>query len=434
MPSELRKALTSSGDGAALNADDLDAVLYEELLKLQPLAMLLDVRQAEGKTHEYNVRTSHPKGWFEGEGTPANPKNGVYARKTVQLKIQRIWGSVTGFARAVDAAFIDALAEEIQGSLEGMAELMEYSILWGAADDIGFTGDAYQYSGIIPRMFSLAPENVIDAGGNKIELADLDAAIAKVAKFRQTRVDQRLWLMGINMKQVVDGLQTKVQLPLTTVELADGKIEMSAYGRAPIYETDFVVPEGTTTSPTVTATAAAGGSLADDEYFYRISSVTMYGEQVAGVEDSATTATTNNSVDLTWSADANAYLYMIWRGLATGAGINTLLDIIPAKTYDANGTVNGTVTTYSDEGTRTAKGVKPLQSGEQNIALVNINPARGASFVGLVDDMGRPVDSLLSFVELGRVKDAYDYFLKSYQALKLVYPNLVSVVRHAKLA
>jgi hypothetical protein len=48
--SELKKALTSAGDGEALNAPDLDRTLHEELLKLQPLAAILDVIQAEGKT------------------------------------------------------------------------------------------------------------------------------------------------------------------------------------------------------------------------------------------------------------------------------------------------------------------------------------------------------------------------------------------------
>jgi len=433
MASELKKALLTSTSGSALIPEDLDSVLHDELLKLQPLMEVLDVVQAEGKTHEYNVRSSHPQGWFEGETTPMAQQSGTYTRKTVQLKIARIWGGVTGFGQAVTEAYIDALETEIMGALEGMADVFEYGLMWGIGDDIGFTGDGYQYSGVIPRVFQYAPTNVVDAGGNKVELADLDAAIAKVT-YRRTRNDPRLWAMGVQMKQVIDGLQTKVQIPLTQVELADGKISMAAYDYIPIFESDYIVPASTSTSPTLADAIAAGGSLADGDYDYRISSVTMYGEQVASAASGGVTAGTgNNTANLTWTADANAKAYMIWRQDG-GTGDFNLLDIIPAKTYDSAGTVNGVVEAYSDTGAKTRIAVKPLETGEQNILLLNYNRDRGASFVGMVDDMGQSTGKLLSYVDLARTKDSYDFFLKSYHALRLIHPNLVSVIRHAKLA
>jgi hypothetical protein len=432
----LRKALTTSGAGAALLPYDLDPMLHEELLDLQPLATLLETVPAGSKTHEYSVRSSHPAAWFEGELTPANALNSVYARKTVQTKIQRIWGSVSGFAQAMDEAFVDALAAELEGSVEGMANVLEYGSIWGTSTDQGFTGDAYQYSGIVASLFNnAAASNVIDASGTVVSLSFLDQALAAVAGHRGVRTDPYVWLMGIRMKQVVDGLQTKVQIPLTQMELEDGKIVMAAYGNVPIFETDYLTPASTTSSPSdLAATAAAGGALADDEYFYRIASVTIRGEQIASNEDSATTATTNNSVDLTWTADANAYLYFIFRGLATGADNLQLLDIIPAKTYDSAGTVSGTVATYSDEGTKTPiANINPLSAGEQNILIVNRNPRRGAAFVGKVDDMGRAIDQLFSFVELARVKDTFDYMVKGYLALRLIHPNLAGMIRRVTL-
>jgi hypothetical protein len=431
--SELKKALTTSGDGAALVPYDLDPMLHEELLKLQPLAQILSIIQAESKTHEYNARTSHPLAWFEGENTPANNKTGVYQRKNVMLKIQRIWGSVTGFAQKVDEKFINALAEEVTGSLEGMANVFEYGVLWGTSNDIGYTGDAYQYSGLIPRIFKYAPQNVVDGGSNKIGLDELDSLIAKIARHRQTRNDPRLFMMGLEMKQVVDGLQTKVQLPLREVTLADGRVEMDAYGRTPIFETDFLVPEASTTSPTVAGTIGAGGALPAATYQYKLASVTVYGEQVAGAASgNIISASTNNTANLTWTPDANAVEYMLFRN--EGGGTFYLLDIIPALTYDADGKVNGTVAAYADTGAKTISTIKPLAAGEENVLAVNINPARGLAFLGMIDDMGRQVDSLTSFVELARVKDSYDYMLKSYLAARLVYPNLASVLRHVKKA
>lgn len=431
---ELKKALTTTGGGDGLLPYDLDQTLHDELIKLQPLAQLLDIIQAEGKTHEFRVRSAHPQAWFEGEETGASVQSGSYIRKTVQLKIQRIWGSVTGFAQKVDEKFINALAEEINGSIQGVADLMEYGVLFGTADDQSFTGDAYQYSGILPIIYKNAVGNVIDGGGVKVTLDMMDAALAKARVYRQLRNDPYLWMLGTRMKQVVDGLQTKVQLPLQSVSLADGKIVMAGYAGAPLLESEYLVPADTSTSPATTGVVAAGGSLADGTYTYKISSVTMYGEQVAGTASAnVVAATTNHTANLSWTADANAKLYMIWRNVA--AGVFGLVDIINAKTYDAAGLVNGNRTTYSDDGTKTfISGVKPLATGEQIITLLNINPARGAAFAGMVDDMGNQIDRLISFVELARTKDSYDYFLKGYMTLRNVYANVHSVIRHVKTA
>ena len=347
---ELRKALdtsTTSG-GNQLLPYDLEPTLNEELLKMQPLTELIPVLQAKGKTHEYTLRTSHPVGWFEGESTGANNQNSTYDRKSTMLKISRIWGSVTGFAQTMDEAFIDALSTELEGSLEGMSNLLEFGALWGAAND-HFTGDAYQFSGIMPTLFKLAPGNIIAGGSAKVSLDMLDQAVAKVVGYRQTRNDPLFWMMGLRMRQVVDGLQTKIQLPLTQTTLQDGRVVMANYFNAPIFETDYVVPEATTTSPTATATAKVDStsSLAAGAYTYRISSVTITGEQVAGTASSAATAdATHKSVDITWTHDDNARSYMIWRKKDTGA--YALVDVIAANTYEADGALKAKVEAYND--------------------------------------------------------------------------------------
>jgi hypothetical protein len=432
---ELRKALdtTTASGGNSLLPYDLDPILNEELMKLQPLAELLDVVQSEGKTHEYNLRTAHPSGWFEGESTVPNAKNSTYARKSTMLKIQRIWGSVTGFAQVMDEPFINALTTELEGSLEGMSNVLEYGVLYGAADDKGFTGDPYQYSGVVASLAKDAPGNIIDAGGVKITLDFMDQAIAKIAGFRQTRNDPTLWLMGLRMKQVVDGLQTRIQMPINTAMFADGKITMSMYGKAPILETDYVVPSGTV-SPAATGVAAAGGNLTAGSYTYRIASVTITGEQVAGtVSAGATADVTNKKVNLTWTADPNAKLYYIFQ--KKDAGAFQLADIIPALTYDTAGTVNGTVAACTIDGSKTCVAMTPLEVGEQNIFLLNRNPDRGVAFLGKVDDMGRQTGKLFTYVELARIKDTYDYMVKGYLGAMIKYPNVAAtMIRRVKTA
>lgn len=432
----LKKAiLQTTSDGQYLLPYDLEPVLHEELLRLQPLLELLPFGQAGSKTHEYNLRTSHPQGWFEGEITAGDAAIGGYTRKSVVVKIGRIWGSVAGFAQAMDERFVDALATEIENSLFGMADLFEYSALYGCANDITFTGDAYQTTGILPRVFKDAPENVLDGGGDKITLDDLDEMLSKVRKYRQTMRDPAIWFAGIRMKQVLDGLQSKVQLPLQSVELADGKLIMAAYADAPIFQTEYMVP-GTTSPADLDGVVAAGGTLPDGDYKHRIASITMFGECVAGALTTADTAGAgNNKVNLTWTADANAKLYMIFRTATGAAGDAMLIDIIAAKTYDGNGKVSGNVEAYSDDGSKsTISQVIPLETGEQQILYANRHPVRGAGFIGRIDDMGRQIGNMLQYVEMARTKDTYDYFLKAYFAMLMRYPNLFGVIRNVKTA
>lgn len=435
MATEINKALTSA-TASALIPEDLDPVLKEELLELMPLLELMSIGTAEGKTHEYNVQTSHPSGWFEGESAVANNQNGAYSRKTVQMKIIRIWGEVTGFAQRVTAKFINALEKEIMNSLEGMADALEFMLWFGVSDEFDWTGDAYQASGILPIVYSEAPTNVHDNAGAVIALTDLDDLLYDVTRFRGVRNDPRLFLMSPRMKLKVDGLQTKVQLPLSNAELLDGRLTMRAYGDTPIYESYHMAPQATSTSPdTTSGTPASGGSFAADDYNWRIASVTMDGEQVAGAKiGTDVTVTLNQKVTVAWTADANAYSYMIFRQ-AGGAGDFQLVDIIPAKTYDSAGNVSGTVASYEDLGAQTpVTQVVPLETGEQMIAIVNLNPERGLSLYNLPDDMGDGVGNFMNFVELARTKDAYSYFIKTYVAPRVVHPNLISVLRNVKIA
>ena len=127
----------------------------------------------------------------------------------------------------------------------------------------------------------------------------------------------------------------------------------------------------------------------------------------------------------------SAKLYHIFR--KDGAGAWQLLDIIPALTYDAAGTVNGAVASYVDTGAKTPVAVKPLEAGEEQILLLNRNQERGICFLGKVDDMGRQTGRLMSFVELARVKDCYDYMIKAYLGVRVKYPNTcAAIIRNVK--
>jgi len=322
---------------------------------------------------------------------------------------------------------MNALSGEIAGSIEGLADLFEYSMLWG--NDV----DTYQFSGLDTYIQEDKPTSIFDLN-SVVTLTDLDNMIDSTETYRGTNRDPKIFVASQEMISKLSGLQTKIQRTVNQVEY-EGGFRLDTYRGIPLLPSNFVKPATTTTSPAVTATAAAGGALADDEWFYRIASVTMYGEQLIGTEDSATTATTNNSVDLTWTADTNAKLYKIYRGTVTGADNLDLLTTIAAKSYDSAGTLSTNVAAYSDEGDLTVVSqVVPQSAGEQSIFLANLNPDRGMELVGNMSPLGDMISNFVAYIPLATTKSTFDYMIESFAALKVPYPEVHAISRRARIA
>lgn len=435
---ELKKALQqTTSSGQYLLPESLEPMLLEYLARIMPLYSMLGVTQAGAKTHEYTKRTAVPSAWFEGEVTGQNAQASTYVRESVQLKILRAWGGVSGFQQATSQRFIDSLEAELIGSMEGFAQTLEWSILFGNA-----SADAYQFSGIDTFLSSDAvAKTAISSGGNianvdgVVTLTDLDNMIDAATAARGVDTDPYVFVASKPMISKISGLQTKISRTVQTVEY-EGGFRMATYRDIPIYPSSLVRPAGVTTSPTVSASAAAGGSLPDNTYYYGISSVTDAGEQMVGTTASATTATTNNTVALTWTADPNAKLYKIWRGTTSGAADNlSLLTTIAAKTYNADGSVNANVTSFNDTGALTLNtNIKPLTTGEESIFLVNLSRLRGARLVGMVSPLGEQVANFISYVPLATRSSAYEYMIESFSALMLPYPTVHAISRRVKTA
>lgn len=429
----LQKALnTATSSGQALLAQDLEPALVEYLGRHMPLWNMIPRGQADSKTHEYSKRTAVPAAWVEGEATPPSVTGSTYVRESVQLKILRTWGSVTGFQQKMSEKFINALRTEIDGSVEGLADLIEYSLLWGD------TADTYQFNGIdkFIRGDSTALANNVFDLNSVVTLTDLDNMLDATEAFRGTNRDPKMFIASQQMISKITGLQTKIQRTVQEVDF-EGGFRMATYRGVPLVPSNFVRPAGTTTSPSLTgnATATAGGSLADGAKYYRLASVTMYGEQLIGAEGTATTATTNNSVTLTWTADPAARLYRVYRGTTTGADNLTLIATIPAKTYAADGSVSGNKTSFIDDGSYTATTqYVPLSAGEECVFLVNGNPERGSKIVGALSPIGEKVDSYITFTDLARVKSTFDYMIESFMALQVPYPSLHAVARRVRIS
>ena len=109
------------------------------------------------------------------------------------------------------------------------------------------------------------------------------------------------------------------------------------------FSIDMSAPTG------VSATANAGGSLADGTYYYRVTALDGTGETVGSAEVNATTSGTDNSVSISWSAVTGAAKYRVY-GRSSGAQDQywetTSTSLIDDGTAGTSGTVPTTTTAY----------------------------------------------------------------------------------------
>lgn len=426
--SEMTKALmATSASGAALQAEDLEPQLVEELLKLQPLLQLMSTTQATARVHEIARRISHGTARFEGElvDNRTGATVGEYDRPTVTLKVMDSWGAVSGFQQAASRKFINSLETELQGHLEGMANHFEYGLLW--ANSV----DPYQIDG----FDTLIRSNIINHAG-VVTLGLLDAMRDQSTRFRGTNNDPGIYIVSKGMATKISGLQTLARIPVENIDF-DGGLRMTSYNRYPILETDYVKPA--VVSPSTFAGAAAGvGTLAVGAYRYRVAAVYETGEQIAAA---STQETVNGSqqAQLTWDADADAMLFKIYRSdVDGGAGTEYLYKVISGKTRDSDGKITGNVTGYNDVSAQTrpdgAANELPLNSGEEMIFFLNLNPRRGASLVSLVNSLGEQVNNLVNYIELARTRASFDFMLQSLWTLQVPWETLHAKARKVKVA
>jgi len=440
MMSELKKALVVSTTGTTLVAEDVEPLIRYNLQKMSPLTAMVPVHTADGHIHEVPRRTAHNSGArFEGEMTAPSYSQSTYDRRIVTMKILRTAGAVSDFQQSASKTFVDALAEEIISATQGIKNLFEYSTIWGAGDDI-FTGDAYQYSGVYPWLLNDGnADNVFDVDG-VIALTDLDYMLDNTqAGYNEFLDDPYVFLASQTMISKISGLQTRINREVQMVDF-EGGFRMATYRGIPLVPSGYVKPLASTTSPAVTVAAdgTTTGHLTDDEYFYQIASITINGEQIAGTVDSATLSGSGSTqnMDLTWTGDATAMLYAIYRGLTTGPDNLELIDIIAAKTYDGDGAVTGNVEAYDDMTAllATHTTVKPMAAAEETIFLANLSKRHGLSRPILNPTLGEAMDMLVKFAPIPVATDSYAFRLKSYHAVQVPWGQSCAVARRAKLA
>ena len=356
---------------------------------------------------------------------------------------------VTDFMQSAARSFTDALTDEVEATTMALADVFEYMTMWGISDDLttyDLTGDAYQYTGAYGWILEdAASANVQDANSNGAAGATVtlsmidDLYAATVGKYRNFMRDPYMFLMSQAMIDKVSGLQTRISRVVPQIEFEGGFV-MSTYKGIPMMPSQFCAPGSTAAPTTPAAASASGGSLDDDTYYYRVASITLYGEQIAAAEVNATTSGTHNSVTLTWTADANAKEYAIYKGTTTGDDNLGLLDIIAAKNYGTSGAVTTNVATYTDDDTIEAEAtVNPLDSGEEMVFLINLGKQYGVSRPVLPPFRGAPVSAdwdpasaIVSYEDIPVATDEHAFRLKSYHAIQVPRGESCAVLRRAK--
>lgn len=104
------------------------------------------------------------------------------------------------------------------------------------------------------------------------------------------------------------------------------------------------------------AALAAGGSLADDTYYYVVTAFFSAGETVKSAEVNETTSGANNSVTISWTAVVGAVKYRVYRGTVSG-------------TYTDYYEVTAPTVTFLDTGASATAGSPPATSSVAEIVI-----------------------------------------------------------------
>lgn len=447
----IQKALTTaSGVGAALIPENLEQIITDTIIRLSPeLAMVL-MKKISGKTHEFNRLIQRPsRGGAMGENATTPVTNSKTSRTTIDLKIVRRKGKVTNFLIDTSEEYIDAAAYEMENHIQAHVLDLIYYLLWGNAD-----ANTYEYDGLEKFISSKHVAFSASAGGAvPTDLTFLDDMI-DWSNRRGGAKHTRAFLMSPEMLSKVSNLLTNVRLNqgltgsgLTQVEVAGGW-RLNAYRDIPIIETTSIAPVETMT-PTVTVTTGgtSGGSFSDGTYYFYVAPITVEGEQLPCAEKSVTLSgggsTQKISIDFDaphYSSDyegnqyASAYAYKIYYGTSSGVTNCTLLKVVSAFTYDAEGTPDGdngvdetisiTTATPSTDVPSHLQSDFPLQTNStnaQSIVLWDTDPIQGLGKMPFTNKPGDRFDGMVVTKPLAETDDFINFLIKSYTALTPAY-------------
>lgn len=422
----VQKALTSAASrGEALTPQSLEQLITNAVVRLSPEIAMISTKSVAAKVHEFNRMNQLPAiGGAIGEGATTPTRFSRYERAFRELKVIRRKGAVTNFLQDASREYIDAAAIEMENHLVAHVNDMVTYLVHGNE-----VADPYQFPGW-DRFISTNRINEAVGGVVPTTLGFLDDMIDLNLE-RQGAGHRKAFLMSPQMLSKVSQLLTNVRLNqglsaggMSTVDIPGGW-RLNAYRDIPIVQSAQTRPRASALTVS-TATATTGGELPNaTEYFFRVSRITWDGESIPSAEVSETTggSTGTHTVTLSWTAPGDAVLYKIYVGTSTGD--LTLHSVVPAFTYDADGTPTGAL----EEFVMTAAGAsasvpvhmrddRPLvQTGgvsPESVYLIDLDEVQGLGKFAYTNTAGSRFQGLVTMEPLAKTDDFLPFLIKTY--------------------
>ena len=423
----IRKAFSSAaGVGQALIPEHLEEVITNTLVRLVPEIAIPVLKHDPQKFHEFIRLTALPSpGSAMGENSTTPTRNSTTERDSVELKVLKRKGAVTGFVQDAAENFTDAQAFEMETHLQAFGNDLRTYMLYGNR-----AADQYTFSGL-DFFIESSRKNTVQGGVVPTSLSILDDMIDNNLR-NQGSAHRKVFEMSPEMLSVFSRLYTQVRdnreaIRGTNVIEVDGGHRLETYRNIPIVETTATRPvtqQGTVTG----ASAGTGGAIPDDTYYFKIAPVTWDGEQRASAEVSVTTSSAD-TITLSFAANSDAMYYKVYVSDATNT--ETLKDIVSGFSYDGNGTPTGAITSIQFSAnplTADANTVPthmqsdvPLGGTADNpmevVFLWDLDEFQGMGKVAYTNSAGSRFRGLVTVEPLAKTDDNNPFLVKSYPAL-----------------
>ncbi len=444
----LRKAMLTSESGVAAGTipQHLEEIITNTVVRLVPELAVPVLRFDNQKFHEFNRLTGIPSaGSAMGEASTTPIRRSAYTPDSIQLKIMKRKGAVTGFLKDASAQYLAQPASEMENHIQSFGFDLRTYYLFGNKGADSYTFDGLDVN-IATNRTNLSSSQV------PTDLSLLDAMVDANSR-RQGQMHRKVWLMSPELLSKFSSLWTVVRdtraasRGTSDFEVVGG-YRLEAYRGIPILETTGtrpVVDMGTV----VLSTAGTGGTIAADTYYIRIAPVTWDGEQVSSAaSNSVTTSGSTSTITATFTAVDSALFYKVYCDTVDGS--ETLVKVVSAFTYDSDGTPTAEITSITLTTDPTVADTDSVPTHMQDdvplerdpgfnqpmeyLILWDLDEFQGLGKVAYTNTNGSRFRGLITPMEVYNTDDNFPFLLKSYCAQIPAYEATSFIARGLRTA
>lgn len=434
----LQKALTSATNvGEALIPQKLEQIITNVMVRLSPEIAVIEPEYDAQKFHEFNRVTSLPAaGGAMGEAAVTPTYRSTFQRAQVQMKVIRRKAAVTNFLQDSSKKYVDAAAAELENHLLSHAYDLASYILYGNA-----SANAYTFDGL-DTLIETNRVNTVQGGAAVSALNVFDEMIDRNMS-KQGAKHNKVFVMSPYMlsrlSQLITQTNVRLNVEMKQVEIKGGWV-VESYRGIPILASSACRPTGSKMTLSVTAVTGSGFSA---NHYFRIAPVTWDGEQIASDEQTLTVSSGTKDAKLDWTAYTGALFYKIYAGSTSGA--LKLIRVLPAFTYDSDGTITGNVTTVTLSSGSAGSEVTSAMADDVPLVITNSIPMetvflwdldkyQGLGKFPYTNSGGSKMNGLVTIQPLAQTDDDIPFLIKTYGALCPAFEATSVVYRGLRVA